>query len=56
MDARPVRAPILERLVRLVKRGDLTANVAKTYAFEEVSQAHRDVLAGGYVGKLVVTP
>jgi len=56
MDNRPVRTPILERLVRLVRRDDLTANVAATYAFEDVSQAHRDVLTGGYVGKLVVTP
>jgi NADPH:quinone reductase-like Zn-dependent oxidoreductase len=56
MDSRPVRAPTLERLARLVERGDLTAVVADTYGFDEVDRAHRDVLAGGYVGKLVVTP
>lgn len=56
MDNRPVRTPILQRLTRLMERGDLTAIVADTYDFDEVTQAHRDILAGGYVGKLVVTP
>ncbi len=56
MDARPVRTPLLQRVVRLLERGDLTAVVADTYGFEEASQAQREVLAGGYVGKLVVTP
>lgn len=56
MDNRPVRTPVLQRLTRLVTRGDLTAVVADTYDFADATQAHRDVLAGGYVGKLVVTP
>jgi NADPH2:quinone reductase len=56
MDNRSVRKPMLERLGRLLERDDLTAVVADTYDFEAASQAHRDVLAGGYVGKLVVTP
>lgn len=56
MDNRPVRTPTLERLVRLVARDELTAVVADTYDLDEVAQAHRDLLAGGYVGKLVVTP
>jgi NADPH2:quinone reductase len=56
MDNRPVRTPVLQRLTRLVTRGDLTAVVADTYDFADAAQAHRDVLAGGYVGKLVVTP
>jgi NADPH2:quinone reductase len=56
MDNHPVRAPILGRLVRLMERDDLTPVVADTYDFTEVDQAHRDILAGGYVGKLVVTP
>jgi NADPH:quinone reductase-like Zn-dependent oxidoreductase len=53
---RAERTPILERLARLLERGDLVPQVADTYGFDEVAQAHRDVLAGGYVGKLVVTP
>lgn len=56
MDNRPVRTPVLRRLTRLMRRDDLSAVIADTYDFEEVAQAHRDVLAGGYVGKLVVTP
>jgi NADPH:quinone reductase-like Zn-dependent oxidoreductase len=34
----------------------LTPIVADTYAFEEAARAHQEILAGGYVGKLVVTP
>lgn len=56
MDAHPVRTPMLERVVRLVQRGDLTAVVADTYGFDDANQAHRAIRAGGYVGKLVVTP
>jgi len=56
MDNYPVRRPVLERLGRLLRRGDLAGVVAEAYGLDEVAQAHRDVLAGGYVGKLVVTP
>jgi NADPH:quinone reductase-like Zn-dependent oxidoreductase len=56
MDNHPVRAPTLRRLVRLVERDELTPVVADTYDFEDVAQAQQDVLVGGYVGKLVVTP
>ena len=56
MDSHPVRAPTLARLARLMERGDLTAVVADTYDLDGAAQAHRDVTAGGYVGKLVVTP
>lgn len=56
MDNRPVRAPMLERVARLLERDAVTALVGGTYGFDEVDRAHRDVLAGGYVGKLVVTP
>jgi NADPH:quinone reductase-like Zn-dependent oxidoreductase len=56
MDNHPVRTPVLERVLRLVERGDLTPVVADTYGFAEVEQAHRDLSEGGYVGKLVVTP
>jgi NADPH2:quinone reductase len=53
---RAERTPILRRLARLMERGELTPVVAGSYGFDEIAQAHRDVLAGGYVGKLVVTP
>jgi NADPH:quinone reductase-like Zn-dependent oxidoreductase len=56
MDNHPVRAPTLERLARLMERGALSAVVADTYDFEAATRAHRDMAAGGYVGKLVVTP
>jgi len=56
MDNHPVRAPTLQRLARLMRRGDLTPVVADTYDLEAAPAAQADVLAGGYVGKLVVTP
>lgn len=56
MGNRPERQGILQRLARLLERDELTAIVERTYGFDEVTQAHRDVMAGGYVGKLVVTP
>ncbi|MFC6873510.1 quinone oxidoreductase family protein [Halobellus marinus] len=56
MDNHPTRRPVLERLIRLMKQDALTAVVADTYTFENANRAHQDLLAGGYVGKLVVTP
>lgn len=53
---RAERRDILQRLARLMKRDDLTAVVADTYGFDEAGRAHRDVLEGGYFGKLIVTP
>ncbi|WP_141654115.1 zinc-binding dehydrogenase, partial [Haloparvum sedimenti] len=52
----PERRPVLRRIARLVERGDLTAEIAETYDFEAVGEAHRAVTEGGYVGKLVVRP
>lgn len=56
MDNRPDRQTVLERLARLLDQGTVTPVVAETYAFEDAAQAHQEILAGGYVGKLVVTP
>lgn len=56
MDNHPTRRPVLERLARLMKQDVLTPIVADTYAFEGTARAHQEILAGGYVGKLVVTP
>jgi NADPH2:quinone reductase len=56
MDNHAARAPMLQRVRRLLASGDLTPVVADTYDLEETPRAHRDVVTGGYVGKLVVTP
>ena len=52
----PERRPILQRIARLIVRGDLAPVVAETYGFEDVGEAHRAVVEGGYVGKLIVRP
>jgi NADPH2:quinone reductase len=56
MDNRSARRPMLKRVVRLIKQDALTPVVADTYSFDEAGQAQQALLAGGYVGKLVVTP
>jgi NADPH2:quinone reductase len=56
MDNHPTRRPVLERLARLMKQDALTPVVADTYAFDDTARAHQEILTGGYVGKLVVTP
>ena len=56
MGNRPERRPILRRLATLTDRGDLTPVVAETYPLDRIADAHRDVINGGYVGKLVLTP
>ncbi|OYR40564.1 Zn-dependent oxidoreductase [Halorubrum sp. Ib24] len=56
MDNHPTRRPVLERLARLMRQDVLAPVVADTYAFEDTARAHHEILAGGYVGKLVVTP
>ena len=47
---------VLARLAVLLADGKLTAEVAKRYDLEEVADAQRDVMAGSFLGKLVVTP
>ena len=46
----------LGRVARLIGRGDLAIEVARTYELDEVADAHRDVLADSVLGKLVVVP
>ncbi|MBZ6495484.1 NADPH:quinone reductase [Natrinema longum] len=53
---RAERRDILQRLCRLMERGELTAVVADSYDLEDAGRAHRDVLEGGSLGKLIVTP
>jgi NADPH:quinone reductase-like Zn-dependent oxidoreductase len=52
----PTLARPLERVAHLLGEGDLTVEVARTYDLEEVADAHRDVMADSFLGKLVVTP
>lgn len=56
MGNRPERRPILRRLATLLDRGELAPVVADTYPLDRIDDAHRDVLDGGHVGKLVLTP
>jgi len=56
MDNRERRTDILDPLMRLLERDAVTAVVDSTYALDEAAQAQRDILAGGSLGKLVVTP
>lgn len=56
MGNRPERRPILRRLATLMDRGELAPVMAETYPLDRIDDAHRDVLDGGYVGKLVLTP
>ena len=50
------RQPLLQRIARLMTRGNLTAEIAATYDLDEAAKAHQTVTEGGYVGKVVVTP
>jgi NADPH2:quinone reductase len=52
----PILARPLERVAHLLDGGDLTIDVARTYGLDGVADAHRDVLADSFLGKLVVTP
>jgi NADPH2:quinone reductase len=56
MDNHPTRRPVLQRLARLMKQDVLTPVVADVYSIGDAGQAHQEILAGGYLGKLVVTP
>ncbi|MFA1612514.1 quinone oxidoreductase family protein [Halobellus rubicundus] len=56
MDNHPSRRPVLKRLARLMEQDVLAPVVADTYAFDDAARAHQEILTGGYVGKLVVTP
>ncbi|WP_338739631.1 NADPH:quinone reductase [Haloplanus salilacus] len=51
----PTLARPLERVAHLLGEGDLTIEVARTYDLDEVADAHRDVMADSFLGKLVVT-
>ena len=52
----PDVAAVLERLARLLERGDVEPVVADQYALGDVADAHRDVMNESFLGKLVVVP
>jgi NADPH:quinone reductase-like Zn-dependent oxidoreductase len=52
----PVLADPLERVAHLMATGDLEIEVARTYDLDEVAEAHEDVMADSFLGKLVVRP
>jgi hypothetical protein len=47
---------VSRRATGVVPRRGSTESQADTYDLDGAAQAHRDVTASGYVGKLVVTP
>ena len=47
-------APAMDELLSLVRAGRLTPVVGGSYPLEEAAQAHRDLLARGTTGKLVL--
>ncbi|WP_255167353.1 NADPH:quinone reductase [Natrononativus amylolyticus] len=49
-------AESLASLGRLAARGDLTAEIARTYDLEDVPEAQRAVLEDSFFGKLIVEP
>ena len=52
----PDISAILDRLARLLERGDVRPVVAERYALADVADAHRDVMGESFFGKLVVVP
>ena len=47
---------VLSSLATLLADGELTTEVARTYSLDDLPDAHRDVMAESYFGKLVVVP
>ncbi|WP_049936633.1 NADPH:quinone reductase [Haloplanus natans] len=52
----PRLADPLDAVAYLLGEGELEIEVAPTYDLEEVADAHEDVMADSFLGKLVVTP
>lgn len=52
----PDIASALRPILELVARGNLSPTIARTYALESASDAHRAILEDSFVGKLVVVP
>ena len=50
----PDLSAVLVRLARLMEAGDLTAEIAGTYGFDEADEAQQAVLEDSFVGKLVL--
>ena len=52
----PSLARVLDRVGKMLANGDMTVEVAHSYDFEGVTEAHRAVMADSFLGKLVVEP
>ena len=52
----PEFGDVLSSLATLLADGELTTEVARTYSLDDLPDAHRDVMAESYFGKLVVVP
>lgn len=52
----PDTSAVLSRLARLTARGDVAPEVARTYDFDGVADAHREVVDESFLGKLVIVP
>ncbi|MFB6256329.1 MAG: zinc-binding dehydrogenase, partial [Haloplanus sp.] len=52
----PRLADPLDAVASLLGAGELEIEVAATYGLAEVANAHEDVMADSFLGKLVVTP
>jgi NADPH2:quinone reductase len=52
----PDTGAVLSRLATLMAAGDVVPEVAEVYDLADTADAHRDVLAESFLGKLVVTP
>jgi NADPH:quinone reductase-like Zn-dependent oxidoreductase len=46
----------LERIAGMIERDEFTLEVAREYSLEEAGQAHHDVMADSFFGKLLVCP
>ncbi|MEC3853629.1 zinc-binding alcohol dehydrogenase family protein [Paenarthrobacter ureafaciens] len=54
-EASDLPATVLQDFLEAVEAGQLTVPIGKTYAFDQIVQAHQDMEDGSVTGKLVVT-
>ncbi len=52
----PSLASVLERVLDMVDQGAITPEIARTYSFEDATEAHRAILEDSFVGKVVLIP
>jgi NADPH:quinone reductase-like Zn-dependent oxidoreductase len=54
-DAGDLPAHVLQEFLDAVSKGEAVVPIDRTYAFDQVVDAHRHMEEGGAVGKIVVT-